>query len=385
MVDEPVAPWHKRGGDPLGIPRTRARRPASRAAEILGHAFARPPRPPDGQSNADSHARSLRAQSPGPGAGRASRHLGGPAATSSGLAAVAASAVDRDLDAYLAALAGAAPAPPAWSCAIAWPTTFSPPSSCRRTTRARSRRRSAAVRLTPTSTSAVRHELARSGTKNDVEHVWVVWAECDGAEASRAACSWEPAPSIVIRSGSGPNVHAYWPLREPLTPREAEAANLRLAHALGADRACFDAARILRPPGTWNHKHRPPALVTPLRMEAGIAFDAAEIVAHAPEVDRSRIERRWTERSERDPAGDPLLTIPPAIYVSALLGVGSRPGRKVAVPFTPMRDPAFTSTQRRGAGGPASPAGAAARSTTSPPSYGGWAPAAATSSSSAAA
>jgi hypothetical protein len=72
-----------------------------------------------------------------------------------------------------------------------------------------------------------------SGTKNDIERVWVLWAECDGAAAARAAAAYCPPPPIVIASGSGPNVHAYWPLRDPLSARDAEHANLRLAHALG--------------------------------------------------------------------------------------------------------------------------------------------------------
>ena len=78
----------------------------------------------------------------------------------------------------------------------------------------------------------------RSGTKRDVDRVWVLWAECDGADAARAALAYEPPPSIVIASGSGPNIHAYWPLRFPLSAPAAEHANLRIAQALGADRAC---------------------------------------------------------------------------------------------------------------------------------------------------
>ena len=53
----------------------------------------------------------------------------------------------------------------------------------------------------------------------------------------------------MIASGSGSNCHAYWPLTEPLAAGEIERANRRLAHALGADPASADAARILRVPG----------------------------------------------------------------------------------------------------------------------------------------
>lgn len=180
-----------------------------------------------------------------------------------------------------------------------------------------------------------------SGTKRDITELWVLWAECDGLGAARAARSYEPAPSIVVASGSGPNLHAYWPLRSPLAPRDAEVANLRLAYALGADRVCFDAARILRPPGTWNHKHAPPQPVKALRMERGVAFEASDVIARAPAIEIERIERRWTDRGARDLRGDPLLRIPPALYVSELLGVPARAGRKVHCPFHDEQHPSL--------------------------------------------
>jgi hypothetical protein len=173
----------------------------------------------------------------------------------------------------------------------------------------------------------------RSGTKNDVASVWVLWAECDGAVAAEAARGYTPEPSIVIASGSGPNVHAYWRLRRPVPPREAELANLRLAQTLGADCACYDAARILRPPGTWNHKRQPPAPVTALRMDTHVAYEATEVLARAPQIDREPIRRRWREPSARRLDDDPLLRLPPVVYVSALLGVRARAGRKVHCPF----------------------------------------------------
>lgn len=173
----------------------------------------------------------------------------------------------------------------------------------------------------------------RSGTKNDIEQVWALWAECDGIAAARAAVSYSPRPAIIIASGSGPNVHAYWPLRDPLSPRDAEHANLRLAHALGADRACYDATRILRPPGTWNHKRQPPSPVTAVRIETDVSFTAAQVVECAPEIDREPLDRRWTERAPRRLSDDPLLRLAPAVYVSELLGVKARAGRKVHCPF----------------------------------------------------
>jgi hypothetical protein len=172
----------------------------------------------------------------------------------------------------------------------------------------------------------------RSGTKDAVAQVWTLWAECDGEEAARRLRRFRPQPALVIASGSGPNCHAYWPLVAPLSPRRAEAANLRRIHALAADHNCFDASRILRPPGTWNHKHDPPTPVGVLRLHAELRFTAEEVVAVLPAVGEETLHRRWdaTAREVRD---DPLLTIPPHVYVTDL--VGARPGRdgKVPCPF----------------------------------------------------
>ena len=172
---------------------------------------------------------------------------------------------------------------------------------------------------------------SRSGTKDAIERVWTLWVECDGADSARRLHGFRPRPSLVIASGSGPNCHAYWPLAEPVAPLQAERANLRLATALGADLACFDASRILRPPGTWNHKHEPPRPVALLRHERGRCFEVETVLADVPHVDTAAIERRW--RPPRRSGRDPLLAIPPAVYVSDLLG--ARPGRnrKVHCPF----------------------------------------------------
>ena len=97
-------------------------------------------------------------------------------------------------------------------------------------------------------------------------------------DRSRRSSASTPAPSLIIGSGSGVNCHAYWPLVEPLTPPAAEAANLRIAIALGADLACFDASRILRPPGTWNHKRQPPTRVATLHLERDRRFAAEDVL-----------------------------------------------------------------------------------------------------------
>jgi hypothetical protein len=183
--------------------------------------------------------------------------------------------------------------------------------------------------------------LRASGTKRDIGDVWVLWAECDGATAAAAALAHRPAPPVVIRSGSGPNLHAYWPLRAPISAKVAEQANLRLARALRADAACFDATRILRPPATWNHKRLPPARVAAIGLRPEVRFDLGDVLARTPAVEDALVARRWRERPARDGSRDPLLGIAPAVYVSRLLGVAARPGRKVHCPFHPDERPSL--------------------------------------------
>src|SRR4051812_21633318 len=123
----------------------------------------------------------------------------------------------------------------------------------------------------------------RHGGPDAVARAFVLWADCDGEEAVAALERFEPPPAIVIASGTGSNRHAYWPLRSPLGRDELERANRRLAYALGADPASADAARILRLPGTFSHKHRPPVPVEALRLDPERRLSAADIVDRLPD------------------------------------------------------------------------------------------------------
>jgi hypothetical protein len=172
----------------------------------------------------------------------------------------------------------------------------------------------------------------RSGTKDAIDQVWTLWAECDGDEAAERLRRFRPQPALIIASGSGANCHGYWPLSSPLSPRRAEAANLRLIQAVGADPNCFDASRILRPPGTWNHKRTPPTPVGVQRLHAALRFTVEEVVDHLPSVGQDVLRRRW-DVPARESHEDPLLSIAPDVYVSDLLRVRVGRNRKVSCPF----------------------------------------------------
>lgn len=178
----------------------------------------------------------------------------------------------------------------------------------------------------------------RHGGRDAVDRAFVLWVDCDGDDAVAALGSFEPQPSIVIASGSASNCHAYWPLVEPLARDELERANRRLAHALGADPASADAARILRVPSTFSHKHQPPTAVEALRLDAGRRVAAGDVVGSLPDPPAQRSAPLAPTAQRGD---DPLLGIAPDVYVARLLGVEVPRHRKVACPFHTDRHPSL--------------------------------------------
>ncbi|MGI8999718.1 MAG: CHC2 zinc finger domain-containing protein [Candidatus Limnocylindria bacterium] len=179
----------------------------------------------------------------------------------------------------------------------------------------------------------------RSGRRDGISRSWVAWADCDSAESVGRLVSFVPAPSMVVRSGAGGGRHAYWALREAVLPPELEILNRRLAAALGADDACWDATRILRPPATTNHKYRPPAPVTLEIYATNRRYLLAELLAGLPEF--AAEPAKPTRARERERETDPLRALAPAQYVSALLGVDVPRHRKVACPFHRDEDPSL--------------------------------------------
>jgi len=171
----------------------------------------------------------------------------------------------------------------------------------------------------------------RHGGRDAVKRASVLWADCDGEDAVAALREFEPAPSIVIASGTASNCHAYWPLTEPLPRDEVERANRRLAHALGADPASADGARILRVPCTLSWKHDPPTCVDALRLDVDRRVSAADVAGGLADPPQPAAATPRIEFA-RD-GDDPLLAIAPDVYVRRLLGVDVPRHRKVPCPF----------------------------------------------------
>ncbi len=132
-----------------------------------------------------------------------------------------------------------------------------------------------------------------------IEHVWLLWVDCDSEQSVERLARFDPGPSIVVRSGSG-GAHGYWPLLEPLSPSHAQRANRRLALAVGADMNCTDGARVLRPPQTSNFKHAPAREVVCTRL-LGQRFSVSAVVSGLPDSHHYRPVCRVL-RGQRAPA-----------------------------------------------------------------------------------
>lgn len=117
-------------------------------------------------------------------------------------------------------------------------------------------------------------------TKSNVRGLKSLWLDVDcgegkpyasqeeGAAALREFCGHIGLPKpIIVDSGRG--LHVYWPLSESVSRQEWEPVMARLQalctiHEFHADPACFEAARILRVPGTYNFKGDEPLEVSVL-------------------------------------------------------------------------------------------------------------------------
>lgn len=108
------------------------------------------------------------------------------------------------------------------------------------------------------------HENGRGAA--DVGPATTIWADIDSDKAMVELLSFVP-PSIMVATGTEGHHHAYWLLDTPQDAEAVVALNRDLALHLGADVAATDAARILRLPGTLNHKSVPPVVVTLVMLE----------------------------------------------------------------------------------------------------------------------
>ena len=181
----------------------------------------------------------------------------------------------------------------------------------------------------------------RGGGRADlVETAPVVWVDCDTSSSVAALRGFRPAPGMVVSSGSDQNCHAYWFLAEPAELDVVERINRRLALTLGADIRCSDPARILRPVGSVNRKHVPPAAVRLLTLAENERVSIGELERCLPAEPRPLVVPRPLGRP-RSAIADRLAAIPPRVYFERLTGQPVDRSGKTRCPFHEDRTPSL--------------------------------------------
>jgi len=170
--------------------------------------------------------------------------------------------------------------------------------------------------------------VRRAGGRDAVQRAWCLWVDIDSTDWQQKLSLSPVAPSLIIASGSG-GVHAYFSLTKPAPAKMIEQGNRRLAHLLGADPKCVDAARIMRPPQTWNHKHNPARPVT----RVGGTQRLVSMLIVADLVDPVSGSRKRNVVPHRHEHADRLLGISAREYVPALSGREVNSGGKAQCPF----------------------------------------------------
>jgi len=182
----------------------------------------------------------------------------------------------------------------------------------------------------------------RAGGRDAVAASQLAFVEIDHPDAERRLARFDRIPAMVVASGSPGHVHAYFQLATPLDVLELERANRRLALALSGDQAAVDAARILRPPSSLNHKHAPPTLVRLIELNRSARYEPAELTAGLADPPcrptRGPAGGRHTARHPLDRA---LLDIPTGEYVRVLAGVEPDRAGKIACPFHEDANPSL--------------------------------------------
>lgn len=130
----------------------------------------------------------------------------------------------------------------------------------------------------------------KAGNQASVSRSHLAWADIDHPAAQEILDRFPHPPTMTIASGSAGRRHAYWLLKRPVTIQEALAANRMLAAALsvpgvdgtlaGGDLSSgLSAVSMLRPPGTYNHKHTPPAPVEVLQLAGSRIYSLRTLTA----------------------------------------------------------------------------------------------------------
>ena len=221
----------------------------------------------------------------------------------------------------------------------------------------------------------------RGGGRDACEHSHLAFVEIDRPDGAQRLARYRCPPTMIVASGGSPgHAHAYWQLHEPVGLDDLETANRRLAIRLGGDLASVDAARILRPPTSWNWKRTPPtqrrAARAP-RPTAATPSPSSPPASPTPPPSRDPRPRRLAQPPAIS-TGSCSRSPPPPTCQRSPAASPTEPAKSTAR-STMTATPASSSTNTTGTA--MEPAAPAAPSTTSARSSTACAPAAASSSS----
>jgi hypothetical protein len=150
------------------------------------------------------------------------------------------------------------------------------------------------------------------GKKDSVSRVLALWADIDIGVSDEAdkqeqldlvLASFILAPTAVVDSGRG--LHLYWRIEQTTDFEAVEQANKAIADLLSGDDVS-DRARILRVPGTFNHKQDEPLTVKVLDLNKAFIYKLQDVTAalEVSEKIANRVaqesHRGYQSRSERD-------------------------------------------------------------------------------------
>lgn len=145
------------------------------------------------------------------------------------------------------------------------------------------------------------------GGKGNILEIPALWVDLDFKPGFgfEEACQLRGIPlkaSIIVNSGGG--LHVYWALKESATKEEfplVENVLKRLAQVYHGDHASAEAARILRIPGTLNHKYSPPCEVKLIRLEPDRRYNLGELDDTLPPLETSPGSPK--DEGDRNPPG----------------------------------------------------------------------------------
>ena len=191
--------------------------------------------------------------------------------------------------------------------------------------------------------AALRSRLA--GGRDAIAESHLLWIEIDHPDALQRLDRFPHPATLTVRSGTAGHAHAYWQLDQPVDVIELEHANRRLAHHLGADPSSTDAARILRPAGTLNHKHAPPASVSLAAHRPVRRYRLAQLLDGVPDPTPLPADRSaacgWCAGDRPTGEDAELRAIPTERYVLTLTGRQAGRDHKLACPFHDDRTPSL--------------------------------------------